>query len=663
MRKILVIVLCVACSVATYAQLNTDRVLAIGRNALYFEDYVLSIQYFNQIIKVKPYLTEPYFYRAVAKIQLEDYQGAEQDCNAVIERNTFMPQAYYARGFVRMHLDRYAEAEADFRQALEFSPENTTYTLMLVEACVQQAKYADALAGIESLQRRNQHSFDLLYERGRILFEQGDSIAALHTFDELVQTHKHNPDAWSARAIVKLQMDDTDGALADYNQAIALGTRNAGCYINRGILNYELKNYRGALADYDQAIALDPTDETARFNRALLRAEVGDLNNALDDLNEVLKHRPDYDKAIYQRAIINSELYDWQAAIDDFTAIINRYPTFAPAYHGRAQANEKLGKKRAAFDDYERIEQLRQAAKNNQKNDQSNVLNTQPDVAHDDSPTQARTRLFAADNSTGNAIDNVRGSIQNTYMDVSSEKNFVLSYYQKADLVRKDEHYSQAVNDLNAKRLLPGAIKIVNREMPLTQTLINYHFRSIDEYSQRIVAHPDNAYLYLARGIDYALVQDFSNALADFSNAIYLDSDLALAYFCRANIRFKALEIKVNDLAADNVGTESGMSDKQYAYDFEMIMRDYDRTLELLPDFAFAWFNRANVLCVQKDYQSAIRNYTNAIACNTDFAEAYFNRGLAYIYIGDTQNGISDLSKAGELGIYQAYNYLKRIRN
>lgn len=27
----------------SYAQLNTDRITAIGRNALYFEDYVLSI--------------------------------------------------------------------------------------------------------------------------------------------------------------------------------------------------------------------------------------------------------------------------------------------------------------------------------------------------------------------------------------------------------------------------------------------------------------------------------------------------------------------------------------------------------------------------------------------------------------------------------------------
>ena len=48
------------------AQINTDRVMTIARNALYFEDYVLSIQYFNQVINAKPYLYEPYFFRALA---------------------------------------------------------------------------------------------------------------------------------------------------------------------------------------------------------------------------------------------------------------------------------------------------------------------------------------------------------------------------------------------------------------------------------------------------------------------------------------------------------------------------------------------------------------------------------------------------------------------
>ena len=58
-----------------YAQINTERVMTIARNALYFEDYVLSIQYFNQVINAKPYLYEPYFFRALAKINLDDFQA------------------------------------------------------------------------------------------------------------------------------------------------------------------------------------------------------------------------------------------------------------------------------------------------------------------------------------------------------------------------------------------------------------------------------------------------------------------------------------------------------------------------------------------------------------------------------------------------------------
>ena len=42
----------------------------MGRNALYYEDYVLAIQYFNEVIEAKPYLYEPYYYRGVAKYYL-----------------------------------------------------------------------------------------------------------------------------------------------------------------------------------------------------------------------------------------------------------------------------------------------------------------------------------------------------------------------------------------------------------------------------------------------------------------------------------------------------------------------------------------------------------------------------------------------------------------
>ena len=72
-RRLAMLLAIMGAALSSFAQINTDQVVNIGRNALYFEDYILAIQYFNQAIKAKPFLAEPYFYRSVAKISLEDY--------------------------------------------------------------------------------------------------------------------------------------------------------------------------------------------------------------------------------------------------------------------------------------------------------------------------------------------------------------------------------------------------------------------------------------------------------------------------------------------------------------------------------------------------------------------------------------------------------------
>ena len=55
MKKVLVFIL-FALSLNATAQFNTDRLMITGRSALFYEDYVLSIQYFNQVLNAKPYL-------------------------------------------------------------------------------------------------------------------------------------------------------------------------------------------------------------------------------------------------------------------------------------------------------------------------------------------------------------------------------------------------------------------------------------------------------------------------------------------------------------------------------------------------------------------------------------------------------------------------------
>jgi tetratricopeptide (TPR) repeat protein len=122
------------------------------------------------------------------------------------------------------------------------------------------------------------------------------------------------------------------------------------------------------------------------------------------------------------------------------------------------------------------------------------------------------------------------------------------------------------------------------------------------------------------------------------------------AYFCRANWRYKLLECR------------RAMGEKIEGADFELMLRDYDYVITQQPNFAFAYYNKANMVCFQKDFRAAISYYTQAIEIDADFAEAYFNRGLTYIYLNEIDKGLADLSKAGELGIYQAYNLISQFQ-
>ena len=124
MKLLKVIIILILGAVGAKAQINTEQVLLVGQNALYFEDYMLSIQYFNRVITVKPYLAKPYFLRAIAKLNLEDYNGAEADASQAIELNPYLTDAWEVRGVARQNLGNNAGAIADYDHALELIPRN-----------------------------------------------------------------------------------------------------------------------------------------------------------------------------------------------------------------------------------------------------------------------------------------------------------------------------------------------------------------------------------------------------------------------------------------------------------------------------------------------------------------------------------------------------------
>lgn len=62
------------------------------------------------------------------------------------------------------------------------------------------------------------------------------------------------------------------------------------------------------------------------------------------------------------------------------------------------------------------------------------------------------------------------------------------------------------------------------------------------------------------------------------------------------------------------------------------------------------------------EYEQALADYSRAIELDPNLAEAYYNRGLVRLAQKQQELAISDLSKAGELGLYTAYSIIKRAR-
>ena len=661
-KYILVCCLCVLCFIPARAQLNTDRITAIGRNALYFEDYVLSIQYFNQVIRLKPYLAEPYFYRAIAKIQLEDYQGALHDCNAAIERNPFSPGYYYARGYIYRQLDQLGNAESDYTEALRFSPENRTYMLLRADTRAQMEQYDEALEDIQQMLKREPQSATIWSEKGRISILKKDTISALEAFEQASKYDKFNPAVWSALGVTNLMLEHEDEAYVQLTQAINLGSKWAGDYINRGVIHYRRHNYRGALADYDQAVKIAPRDADCYYNRGIMRQEVGDYNQALTDFNTAVDLAPERTEFLYQRGLVELQLKQWKEVVNDMNTLIARYPYFLPAYYVAAQAETQQGHTKAAYQYRQKaydLEQRKDELQTQQNQPNTDVLIAQAQPQKKDHRKEFSTSTAQNQNDLPEEEQKyesqTRGTVQKRHQDVVNEPNVVLSYYSQDLSLRSTNYYHPLIDQLNKSGMLPAALRFTSQEIALTAEMVDFHFAEITRLSQQIDEFP-TAELFLARAVEFAIVQDYASAMDDCTKALSLTNNASplnvILTFCRANWRYRLLEYQ----------RATGEQESTMNMDFDIMLRDYDQVLRLQPDFIFALYNKANILCAQREYKDAIRYYTSAIEQDNEFAEAYFNRGLTYVYIGENEKGLVDLSKAGELGIYQAYNMITRFK-
>ena len=656
MKRILIALPLLCALFVVKAQVNTDHMMRVGRNALYFSDYVLSIQYFNQVVNAKPYLYEPYFYRGLAKYYLDDFTGAEADCSEAIQRNPFVVDCYQVRGLARVSQGKFAEAIQDYRQALVHAPEDEGLWHNLALCYANLKEYDEAIGVLDTIVRTVPGDASAVNMRGQVHIQQEDTVAALDDLEASLKINKYDSEVYATRALVYLQQERYEDAESDLTYAIHL-TPKSGYYINRALTRYHRQE-------------LEPNNVLGRYNRGLLRAQVGDDNRAIEDFNVVIEYEPDNTMAVFNRALLLMQTGDLKGAEADLDRVLDEYPKFLYGYQCRADVRRKQGRlKEAEQDEFvvlraQMEEQNRLLTGNNGSTGDEEEEDRNTRKESDKNIKKYRRLVVADDAVSDNEFSSAyRGKVQNRNVYVSLQPLFALTYYNKVSEVGNIIHYHRYLEAVKRTKQLPLPLLVTASEQALDEEQIAFHFADIDAQTAKFMAESEEAIHYFARGLDFYLVQDLEAAINDFTQAIITDGTLWLSYYARAVVRYKQVEMDRADGNAEQhvaVAPEDFMVDARLN-DYQLVLADLNKAADLAPDFAYTYYNRGNVLSQLKDYRAAIVSYNEAIELEPNLAEAYYNRGLTYIFLGENARGVADLSKAGELGLYSAYNLIKRF--
>jgi tetratricopeptide (TPR) repeat protein len=146
---------------------------------------------------------------------------------------------------------------------------------------------------------------------------------------------------------------------------------------------------------------------------------------------------------------------------------------------------------------------------------------------------------------------------------------------------------------------------------------------------------PPNQEPYNLRGLARSADGATDLALKDFDRAVDIDPDYPEAHFNRANTHRLRLE-------------------------YAEAISDYSMAIKSNPTMIEAYLSRGKVAATRADTAAAMADYEKALSLNPAYAPAYFNRGLLREDLGDHASALQDFENALKFDPHLAKAYLER---
>lgn len=652
------------------AQYDKDVFFLRGRQAFSDGKYALAIENFNVLARLDTTDYWNFFFRGISKYNLGDIRGAQQDFDRSVRLNPIFTNGYHYRGITKSRQGQYEEGLEDLNKAIELRPgfvglyysRGVTYFLA--------QRFDEAISDFDRYIKKEPKDPGAYLNRGACYLFRKDTLQALADYNRAIKLDRYDPEAYVRRGRLNAARQDYEKAIEDLDYAIRLDTTNTFAYFNRALMHADNNDPRKAMADLDRVLKEEPGNALTLYNRSLLKAQVGDYEGALDDMDHVISINPGNVLAYFNRAGFFIEMGRWQDALEDYNMAIALYPDFAKAYMNRSYVENMMGRFKASKADYDIAR--RKVAEYESKN-----AHGQADFAD---TTKKYSSLLALDADFAKKdFDNEL--LQHRDIDIRLKPlyKFKIAGDENGPSVPLRRDYENPLIE-RFTAMVPIPVTVTNEE--IQAVALKRGLGSIlagDNSSGASGTKLTASEISFIQGINEVRNKQYNAALSCFDSAVkQAENDIVRDRYIRFYKAFylmnrgvlraemidfiASMERNVQTLTMDDQGTiRARVSDRvDRSYDYSEAIADMQEAIRILPDIPYLFYNLGNLYCLSSQMVEAIDSYGKAISIYPFMGDAYYNRGLALIFIKDKEKGCIDLSRAGELGVADAYSVISK---
>ncbi len=657
--KYIFLILFLICANNIKAQLNHKHYILMGRIDLSEEDYTEAIQNFNMAITAKPKDFEAYFLRGIAKISLNDFNGAVNDFSKTLEIHPLYVRAYHYRGIANDRLGNYADAKSDFIKAIELDPYDSELHVALGSTQIHLNEFEKAIHSFDTALIIKPDDVNAYINRGvaKRLLNRLDE--ALDDLNKAVYNDFFNIEALVRRGMLFMEKEDYREAMIDFNLALAMDKDNPIIFFNRGTAYLNLGDTISALKDYERVNNIDERNALTYFNRAIIYSILEENDIALALFNKVIEINPVNIYGYFNRGILFYKMNELDNAEEDFSMVIELFPDFIDAWVNRSVIRQEKGDILGAEQDRYKSKEIINMISENDSNIDSLYNIYSKSIDYD------KIIAFESDFSNGD-----RGGkyAQFSSVDIRPFNNFIVSVIEfdskKRNKNKNDYFIDATLSQINENDEL-GMLQIAY----VCEDLFSDTYESLLNDSIISSIEDDDLRIFL-RALSNYEIHNYRHAENDFQDLcvnptykLYATINIASLQQSKAELTLAEHNIQDDITISNKRNNDKNNIKTQLKPNYDQALNTLTSLLEDNSDNPFLWYNIGNIHLYMQEFHKAIDDYTMAIKYEKNLAEAYYNRGLTLIYLGEEELANSDLSKAGELGIKEAYAVIKRFFN